>query len=437
MDLKNVSFSGRTAVVTGGAQGIGQAIAAQLAEMGARVSILDVNAEKARQTCEEIGHGCGFYAVNLADGDAVVETMERLIRDKGRVDILINNAGIVNTSDFSELSRADWDRVLAVDLTAVFLTCQTVFRHMAASGDKYTLKMHLSAGTTDPIYEAATKFADEVSQKTNGNVTIELYPSSSLGNTADCLEGLSLRACDIVFDSFANLASRTDLANIDAAPYLYNDIDHYKAVWEGDVGAKILKAVGDDCGMTLMGAGLQGVRVLTTNKPVNTPADVKGMKLRVPTISIYLDTWSWLGATPTPLGASEIFTAIQQGTVDGQENPYGSCVGLSLYECCKYVTETNHVYSTDSFIMDTNSFNSLPADYQTAIQEAATDAGKFCTQNTVDSAAEKKQVFVDAGCTILTTDISQWQAALDGFLNEKYPMLVEYSDMIAAAKPAA
>lgn len=306
----------------------------------------------------------------------------------------------------------------------------------APAAEKMTMKMHLSCGTTDYVYTAGEKFAELVNEKTGGNVTIELYPSSSLGTTADCIEGLALGACNIVFDSVGNLASHTELANIDAAPYMYSGYDHYRAVWEGEVGKTIREAVGADCGKTLLGYGLQGVRVMTTAKPVHTVDDVKGMKLRVPTISIYLDTWAWLGATPTPMAAADIFTAIQQGTVEGQENPYGASVGLSMYECCKYVTETNHVYSGCSFIFDTNYFNKLPAEYQTALEEAANEATSYLTTLAIEVAAEKKQVFVDAGCEIYETDISAWQSALDGFLAEKYPALVEYADMIAAADPA-
>ena len=142
MDLKTLSFAGRTALVTGGAQGIGQAIARQLAELDAKVIILDVNAEKAEETCREIGCGCSFRRVDLSDGDALSAAMERLIREVERVDVLINNAGVVNTSDFETLSRADWDRVLAIDLTAVFLTSQAVFRNMTTN--KYVVLLILN-----------------------------------------------------------------------------------------------------------------------------------------------------------------------------------------------------------------------------------------------------------------------------------------------------
>ena len=166
-------------------------------------------------------------------------------------------------------------------------------------------------------------------------------------------------------------------------------------------------------------------------------ADVNGMKLRVPTISIYLDTWEWLGAAPTPMAAADVFTAIQQGTVDGQENPYGASLGLSMQDCCKYVTETNHVYSGNSFVLDSNYFNSLPAEYQTALTEAADEATAYLTDLAEEVAVEKKQGFVDAGCEIIEVDIDEWKAALDGFLDEKYPALSGYAEQIAALAPAA
>lgn len=159
------------------------------------------------------------------------------------------------------------------------------------SGQTYTMKMHLSIGETDPVYKSAEVFAQTVNEKSNGAITVELYPSSSLGNTADCLEGLSLGICNIVYESIGNLASLSPLANIEAAPYLYSGVDHWRAVWEGEVGQDIMNQMGEDCGMVILGAGLQGVRVVCSNKKIESPADAAGFKLRVPTIPIYLDTW--------------------------------------------------------------------------------------------------------------------------------------------------
>ena len=280
------------------------------------------------------------------------------------------------------------------------------------TSDTYTLKMHLSVAATDPVYASAEKFVELVEAKTDGKVTFELYPSSSLGVTSGCLEGLSMRACDVVYDSMSNLSTWNELANIEALPYMYSGVDHFKAVWEGEVGEKIRNDLGDATGLKIMGCGLQGIRVVTSN------------------------TRDWLGASTTPLAGSEIFTALQQNTVQAQENAYPTCVGLSLQEVYDYVTETNHVYSMTTFIMDQRLFSSMPAEYQTAIEEAAVEAGKLCTQLIVDSAESSKQVFVDAGATVYEVDLQEWQDAMDGFVEQNYPNLLEYYNMILDADPA-
>lgn len=306
----------------------------------------------------------------------------------------------------------------------------------ADGGDTYTLKMHLSVATNEPVYKSAEKFKEIIEAETDGKVTIELYPSSSLGAAADCLEGLSMRACDIVYDPLSNLSTWTELANIEGVPYMYNDVEHFRSIWEGEVGDQIRTAIGDAANVKVMGNALMGVRVMTSNKKVESVADVKGLKLRVPTIDIYLKTWEWLGASPTPLSGSEIFTAIQQGSVDAQENPYPSCLGLSLHETVDYVVETNHVYNLCTMIMDKAFFESLPAEYQTLIENTAAEVGKIATEQIIASAEEAKQVFVDAGCEIIEVDIDEWRGAMDGFLEEKYPALVEYYNMIVDAAPA-
>ena len=329
--------------------------------------------------------------------------------------------------------------IMALSMIAALLVgCGTKNADVQQGDDAeqtYTLKVHLSAPQSDPMYKACEEFKRIIEEKTNGNVTLELYPSSSLGVTQDCLEGLSMRACDVVFESLSNLSTWTELANIEAVPYMYSGVEHFNAVWKGDVGKKIFDDVGAATGLKMMGSGLQGVRVVTSTVPVQSVADVKGLKLRVPTIDVYLKTWQWLGAAATPLPGSEIFTSLQQKTVQGQENPYTNSASMSLQEVCSYVTETNHVYSMTTFIMDQKFFSSLPADYQAAIEEAAATAGDVCTELYLESAEQAKQVFVDAGATIYEVDLKEWQDAMDGFVEENYPNLTEYYNMILEADP--
>ncbi len=158
MELNGVSFVGKTGIITGGAQGIGKAIAKEFVEMGGKAVIVDINAETAAKTCEELGNAV-YYTVDLADGDAVVNVFEKIIAEQKRIDVLINNAGIVNTDDFDKLEKAKWDKVLAVDLTAVFLTCQTVFKHMVEAGGGRIVNVASIAGKVGGGYLGTAAYA--------------------------------------------------------------------------------------------------------------------------------------------------------------------------------------------------------------------------------------------------------------------------------------
>lgn len=158
MELRNVSFQGKVGIVTGSAQGIGKAIAKQFVEMGGKAVIVDINAEAAAKTCQELGNAV-YYTVDLSNGDEVVRVFEQIVAEQGRVDVLVNNAGIVNTSDFDKLTKAEWDKVLAVDLTAVFLASQVVFRHMAEMGGGRIVNVASIAGKVGGGYLGTAAYA--------------------------------------------------------------------------------------------------------------------------------------------------------------------------------------------------------------------------------------------------------------------------------------
>ena len=158
MLLENVSFKGKTGIITGGAQGIGKAIASQLVAMGGRAVIADINPVTGEDTCRELGNAA-FYAVDLADAGQVVRVFEQIIADEKHVDVLINNAGIVNTDDFQDLSLEQWNKILAVDLTAVFLACQVCFRHMAEIGGGRIVNVASIAGKVGGGYLGTAAYA--------------------------------------------------------------------------------------------------------------------------------------------------------------------------------------------------------------------------------------------------------------------------------------
>ena len=158
MNLHNISFSGKTGIITGAAQGIGKAIAKQFVQMGGKAVIVDINPETAAKACEEIGNAV-YYTVDLGNPDEVVRVFQQIVEEQGKVEVLINNAGIVNTDDFDKLTLSNWNRINAVDLTAVFLTSQVMFRHMEQIGGGRIVNVASIAGKVGGGYLGTAAYA--------------------------------------------------------------------------------------------------------------------------------------------------------------------------------------------------------------------------------------------------------------------------------------
>ena len=167
------------------------------------------------------------------------------------------------------------------------------------------------------------------------------------------------------------------------------------------------------------------------------PADFAGFKLRAPGIDMYVKTWEWLGASPTPLAITETYTAIQQGTVEGQENPISECWNYGFYDVNPYWIKSNHVYSQDCFFMDKTFFDGLPADIQELAAKAADEASSWRNEQMVEFEAEVEQKALDAGVTIVDVDVQEFIDAFDGFMQSEFPDLVDWADQIAAMADTA
>ena len=300
----------------------------------------------------------------------------------------------------------------------------------AASGNgdgaSYVWKCALNSTEGDNAYDVAVVFKDKVSELTDGKVQVDLYGGASLGTTTEVLEGMSVGVADIICESVGTLAPFTELANIDAMPYVYSGYDHFMKVWSSDLGDEIKETVGQAAGFKLLGGAYRGARIVTATKAMETPDDFKGFKLRAPNLDVYVKTWQWMGAAPTPMAMSEVYTALQQGTVNGQENPMVDSMNYSFDEVCKYWIKTNHVYSCNLFMMDLNYFNGLPEDIQSAVKEAAEYAGQQISEQQADKDAAAEQALKDEGCTVIEVDIPTFIEKFNGFAEANYPDLADW-----------
>jgi TRAP-type transport system periplasmic protein len=195
-------------------------------------------------------------------------------------------------------------------------------------------------------HSAAEKFSDLVYKRSNGKIRVKLYPNGILGNDRILVEGLRLRSIDMIIAGPSIIGWNAPQFSVVEAPFVFRDYDHMEKVMNGEIGNEIEAAMYKQRKIHFLAFLHRGPRYLTTtNKIIRKPEDLKGLKLRVPELPIYIKSWRVFGANPTPLAYSDMFMALKQGVVEGQENPLEVIYTSHLYETQKYVMETDHLVS--------------------------------------------------------------------------------------------
>jgi len=259
-------------------------------------------------------------------------------------------------------------------LGAAGLTLGTPFIARAAS--KITLKLGHLANEQDPWHKACLKFSEEVARLTNGEVDIKVFPNEQLGKETDLIKGIQLGTVDftITGESLQNWAPSAALL---AVPYAIRDVDHMSKVVNGPVGAKIAANIEDKTQLRPLTYFPRGPRNLTSNRPIMTPDELNGLKLRVPNVPLFVSFWQALGAKPTPMAFSEVFTSLQNGTIEAQENPLALIKSASFYEVQKNVNLTEHVVSWIYLAGSAKKLDKMPKAHRDAIMAAAKTAGDY------------------------------------------------------------
>ena len=235
-----------------------------------------------------------------------------------------------------------------------------------------TLKLGHIAEPQNPYGQGADYFAKLVKERTNGEVEIQVFPSSQLGNQRDLVEGLTLGTVDITLTGTAVLGNFIPEVSVFDLPFLFRNVDHaYKAL--DTVGMELCKK-GEARGMITLAIWENGVRHMTNNKrPIKTPADMKGLKMRVMEQPVYISMMQSLGASPTPMAMSELYTALQKGVIDGQENPLAHIATKRFYEVQKYISLTGHTYAPEPVLISTMAWAKLNDAQKKIVTQAALD----------------------------------------------------------------
>ena len=239
------------------------------------------------------------------------------------------------------------------------------------SKPEYTLRFGHLANENNIWHKAALKFAEEVFVRSEGRVEVKVYPNEQLGKEMDMITGILGGSMDILVTAESLENWSLPYAILCATPYAIRDSEHLQKVAGGAIGKEIEAHITEVAGLKPIAWFERGARNLTTNTPIRHPDDLKGLIIRVPNVSLYVATWSALGAKPTPMAFSEVFTSLQQSTIHGQENPLALIRNAGLYEVQKYCNLTEHVKGWAYVVMGNKKFESMPSDLQQIILESA------------------------------------------------------------------
>ena len=268
----------------------------------------------------------------------------------------------------------------------------------------FSIKVAYENNPGEPIDQAVREWARLFAQKTGGKGELKLYPSSQLGSKKDVMEQMKLGSGIITIADGGFFADYVPDFGILMGPYLgkdYADIFKLaKTPWFAEMDSK-LQAKGFHI---VTSNWLYGVRHMVTKKPVKTPEDLKGMKIRVPNNRIQIDAMKTMGATPTPMPLAEVYPALTTGVIDGAENPIPVLYAQKHHEAAKYLILSGHLDNVSQWVTSQTYFAKLPANVQKALTESADEAGNFMTKLILVAEKETSEKMKKDGVTVIEVD---------------------------------
>ncbi|WP_085506137.1 TRAP transporter substrate-binding protein [Thalassobacillus devorans] len=302
-------------------------------------------------------------------------------------------------------------------LILVLAACGGDGEEASGSGETITWKMGHLSNEDHQWHKTAEKFGELVNEKTDGKLEIDIYPNEQLGSETEVLNGIEAGTVDMTIsgETMQNWAPEAALM---AVPYAFTGQEHLQTVVEGEIGGEIEASVKENVGVTPLYYHMRAPRNLTSNKPIESPEDLGGFKMRVPNVPLFMDAWEAAGARPQVMDFSEVFTGLQQGVIDGQENPVDLIQSASFPEVQDYVNVTEHVYSWIYVVVGNEQFNSLDEDMQKAVQEAAAEAQEYGLELYETETAEIEQDLKDQGMEFVEVDQEAFGEAMKPAVEE-------------------
>ncbi|MEK4803133.1 MULTISPECIES: TRAP transporter substrate-binding protein [Oceanobacillus] len=292
-----------------------------------------------------------------------------------------------------------------------------------------TLKLRAATGSVQDhsSYKGLEKFKEIVEEKAEGAIEVELYHSGQLGDDRAMTEAVQLGTQEMAIVSVGNVTPFVPESAIVEFPFIFPSNEVAYEVLDGPAGQKILDKFPEK-NMIGLGFWENGFRNVTSNvQQIETAEDFEGLKLRTMSNDVHIDAFKALGANPTPMAFTELYTGLQQGAVDGQENPYPLIYLNKFFEVQKYMSDTQHVYSPYLVLLSKNFYDQLTEEQQGIVKEAAIEAGKYQREVNQEQVQEYLQEIIDSG-KIEFTEVSE--EARNEMKELVQPVIDQHSDVV-------
>ena len=295
---------------------------------------------------------------------------------------------------------------------------ELIFTSVSVTGDSHTTAMDA--------------FAQKVEELSGGSVTCKTYADGTLFSADAEFDALSSGQADLAYISFPTLATQSGLewCSMVGSAYFWSSYDHMTQTLNGDIGKNdIFPKIEEAVNAVPLGAFYLGSRVVNTrNKEINSYADMNGLLLRMPNSETWLNLGEALGANPTPLAFSELYTALQTGAIDGQDNPLPTDVSAKFYEVAPYVAITNHVVDSIIPMINKDKWNSLTDAQKEAVRGAIEYAKQVNDEARIEEEEKDIAILEENGCTITYPDIEDFKTNAQAYYND-HPEQTEQWDM--------
>ena len=310
-----------------------------------------------------------------------------------------------------------------------FASCSGGSKSVTTKGDSYTITISHVEPEDRSVHKGALAFKDYVEKQTDGRVTVNILPNGQYGGDADSMEAVAQGTLQMTICVTSVLTSYNDDFMVLDLPFIWDSREAFYYALDNELGTA-LNATLTEKGLIGLGYNDNGLRQMTNNvRPITSLADFKGIKFRTMESPVFIKMFELLGANPVPMSFSELYTALQQGTVDGEENGAALVLASNFQEVQKYMSITNHVYSSNAIIANADWFNGLSVEDQKIIKDGVTE-GCVNTQRGIESSSDADAIAALEAAGMKINVVSE--EAMAEMRKAVTPMYDEYKAKVSA-----